>query len=170
MKVPWMGIVTVGKSTYSGEYFSSYISKFHCWFLQFQICWAKGQTVWRKWIYGVHYWCGKGSFTWGKFAAEKFAMELAWWEVDGLLIAVSHYSFCTCKFQIGMHVFQLKEFLCCCKISPWRCKRWVWYSLMLQQYLLAQLLIIHMFLGWCTCWYWKRRVEVAHVHRGCMCN
>ena len=25
----------------SGEYFSSYISKFHCWFLQFQICLAK---------------------------------------------------------------------------------------------------------------------------------
>ena len=36
-----MGIVIVGKSTYSGEYFSSYISKFHCWFLQFQICLAK---------------------------------------------------------------------------------------------------------------------------------
>ena len=29
-----MGIVTVGKPTCSGEYFSSYISKFHCWFLQ----------------------------------------------------------------------------------------------------------------------------------------
>ena len=36
-----MGIVTVGKPTCSGEYFSSYISKFHCWFLQFQICLAK---------------------------------------------------------------------------------------------------------------------------------
>jgi len=33
-EVPWMGIVIVGKTTCSEEYFSSYISKFHCWFLQ----------------------------------------------------------------------------------------------------------------------------------------
>ena len=75
---------------------------------------ARGQKYWRRWNHGFHYWCGKESFTWGKFAAAKVAMELAWWEVDGLLIAVSHYSFCTCKFQIGMHVFQLKSW---CKIA-----------------------------------------------------
>jgi len=50
-EVPWMGIVTVGKTTCSEEYFSSYISKFHRWFLQiFSLSGEQGWSGFDKYL------------------------------------------------------------------------------------------------------------------------